>query len=433
MTDEVEKQAPAPPKKKGLHYGYFVCVAGFLTQSLLLTGQRSLSLGLVDISKGIGVTVGEAGALSAWYGLIYAGAGFFWGWLSDVIGPRKALTMAGGCVAIGLILFGILGQNGLPYALLTWSIVGLGAAGLFVATVPKLVAAWFTPDKRGHAMRFVTPGGGLTSMVLGTVFPLLVNATSWQTTYIILGCYAAVISIFFFVMMRDSPYEMGLTPIGSPPDAVPTPPVVNKSVMNFVDVLKLPMTWHFGIMYIIYIVAYSANSTYYAASMQVAGYTRLESGLGVSIASLVAVLCMQIWGPLSDRFERKTVIMMGCVGYAVVAFCYFMLLRGPIALWVCYVFVSLMQGLFGVNTVVLAALGDYFPAKFRGTANGVVSTMSMVGRYGGPVISGAFIDANGGNVGYGIGFTSIAAVIAAVAVMTLPNLKKGAKARGAEK
>jgi len=424
MEDNVAKQ---PPKKKGiLHYGYVVVVAGFLTQSLLLAAQRSLSLSINDIVPTLGVTLGEAGQISAWFGLIYAGAGFFWGWLSDTIGPRYALSLAGACVAVGLVLFGILGPNGLAWALFTYSIVGLGAAGIFIATVPKLIAAWFVPDKRGHAMRFVTPGGGLTSMLLGIILPLGINAVGWATCYIVIGCFGAVVTLFFFLLLRDSPYERGLTPVGSPPDAVPTPPVVSKTVYNFVEVLKMPITWHFGIMYTIYQFAWSANSTYYVATIRSAGYTGVEAGLAVTYASLFSIVMMQVWGPLSDRLERKTVILMGCCMYGISALIYFyLLISGKPALWVCYVMVCLMQGAFGINSTLMAAMGDYFPAKLRGTGNGVVSTMTMAGRYGGPAAAGIFLDNYGGKAGYGIAFASVFAFLAGIVAMTLPKKKVG--------
>lgn len=427
MEIQTVTNTPESPKRGGLHYGYIVVAAGFLTQVILLMSQRSLSIALVSIQETLKITYAQVGLISSYFGLVYAGAAFFWGWLADRIGPRLALTAAGACASVGLFFFGLLGGQSLNLAIATYTLVGLGCAGIYIATVPKLISAWFVPEKRGHAMRFITPGGGLTSMILGVVLPLGIAGSGWQNSFRVIGIIAAVVTIGFFTLLRNDPAEKGLTPVGSPEGTpvAPAPQRVKKQ-NDFAAVLKMKITWQIGIMYIVYQLGYMANSTYYVASIKKAGYSGVQAGLAVTIAAIVSIIFMQIWGPLSDKLERKTVIAIGCFGYAFFAAVYFLVLLGQPSLIVCYILVSLMLGCFGITPVIMAAFGDYYPAELRGTGNGVISTMSMVGRYGGPVLAGMMIDAAGGRVGYGFIFAAAAIAVSAILAITWPKLKEKA-------
>lgn len=424
MEPNIGNQIPQKPNKSWLHYGYVVVGAGFLTQVILLISMRSLSIALVNIQETLQITYAQVGLISSYFGLVYAGAAFFWGWLADRIGPRLALTGAGACASIGLLLFGLLGGQSLTMAIAAYTIVGLGCAGVFVATVPKLVSAWFVPEKRGHAMRFITPGGAITSMILGVVLPLGIASRGWQSCFVIIGIIATVVTIGFFSLLRNDPAEKGLTPVGSPPGTPVVPaPKKDKKDNSFAAVLKMSITWKIGIMYIIYQLGYMANSTYYVASIKRAGFSGPEAGLAVTIGAIVSILFMQVWGPLSDKIERKNVIAIGCFGYAFFAVIYYFVLLGTPNLMVCYLLISLMLGCFGITPVIMAALADYYPAALRGTGSGVISTMSMVGRYGGPFMAGLMIDAAGGKVGYGFLFAAIAVSVSAILTVTWPKLK----------
>ncbi|MCL1847446.1 MAG: MFS transporter [Coriobacteriia bacterium] len=428
-----EEGTIVPQKKGWRHYGYVIVVAGFLTQMTLLLGQRSLSLGLFEIQTTLGITAAEVGLISSYYGLVYAGAGFFWGWLSDKLGPRLGLSCAGIIVAFGLFMFGLLGANGLGIAIAMYTIVGLGCAGIYIATVPKLISAWFVPEKRGHAMRFVAPGGGITSMILGVAFPVIILVTSWQVYFMCAGGFAFLITCFFFFLIVDDPAKKNLVPVGSPPGTAVTPiPKQDRKKNEFAVVLKMPITWHIGVTYIVFQLAFMANSTFVVAIMRSFGYTPVQSGLGLTISSIGAICFMQAWGPMSDRLERKTVIAIACVGYALsgIAYCIVAMNSTP-SLITCYVFTILLQGFFAITPVLMAAFGDYFPAEIRGTGNGVISTMSMAGRYGGPVLAGMAIDFAGGLYGYGFLFTGVMALIAGGMTLTWPSIWKKRRAEAA--
>jgi MFS family permease len=93
-------------ENKGLHYGWLVVFGGFLTQIILLISIQTLPLVLAQIEGTLKITHAQAGSITSFFGLCYAGFSFFWGYLADKIGTRKTLTIAGILTSIMLILFG---------------------------------------------------------------------------------------------------------------------------------------------------------------------------------------------------------------------------------------------------------------------------------------------------------------------------------------
>ncbi|MDR2492716.1 MAG: MFS transporter, partial [Coriobacteriales bacterium] len=324
---------PAPARKKGLHYGFMIIAAGFLTQFVLLCCQRMPALTLENIRVALNISYTEVGLITSWFTVFYAGGAFLWGYLNDAIGAKKTLSLAAAVAAIGLVAFGAFAQNGLLVAVIVWSVAGLGCAGLYMATLPVLIANWFAPKRRGFAMGLITPGGNVCSIVLGLVVPTLVVSSSWQVGFIVVGVFCALVTVFIFAFVRTYPSEKGLAPYGSPAgtQAAPSPNVetlqeekdarqkpekdaghkagqkaVQKTarLSNFAHVLRSGITWHFGALYTIYQIGYMVSTTYYVASTIYAGYTPVEAGLGITFGGLATVVSLNVFGNLSDRIER---------------------------------------------------------------------------------------------------------------------------------
>ncbi len=407
----------------GAHYGWMVVFGGFLTQIILLISIQTLPLVLVQIEGTLKIAHAQAGTITSFFGLFYAGFSFFWGYLADKIGARKTLTIAGIVTSVMLILFGST-VDSLSKAIFLYALVGFGCAGIYTATIPKLIGEWFAPIKRGRAMSFITAGGVLTGATLGIVVPILSAANGWQGTFRILGIVSLVVTIVILLIVRNNPKEKGLLPVGiKSEDEIPKPQTGAK--VGFGAVLKKKITWHLGIMYIFWQLAYMAGTAFLAASMvKGIGFTPKEAGLGITIYNLFQLVGQQIWGPLSDRLERKTVISMAAIWWAVMAFI-FVATFGS-SLTVTYVIVALMGIGIGSVPVILATFSDYYSAEVRGTGSGVISTLAIVGRFFGPMLAGFAADASG-SLSSAFVFAGIMMIIAAIISFTLPAIKSKAK------
>ncbi len=408
-------------QKRRMHYGWVVVFGGFLTQIILLISLQALPIILTDIKASLNLDNASAGTITSVFGLCYAGFSFFWGFLADKIGTRKTLTIAGLLSALMLILFGLIADS-FAKALIIYALVGFGAAGIYSATIPKLIGEWFDPSKRGRAMSLITPGGVLTGAALGIVAPILATNFGWQTTFVIFGFVALIVTLVVFAIVRNKPGEKGLRPVGANPAAQPSVEKVTEAgeKATFTGVLKLKITWHLGIMYIFWQLAYMAIIAFLAVAIRGEGFTPVEAGLAVTIYNLCQLVGQQIWGPLSDRIERKFVIAISSIWWLIFALGFVFVYHS--GLTAIYIMVGLMGIGLGNVPVLLATFSDYYPKEIRGTGTGVISTLAVVGRFFGPMVAGILADASG-KLTAAFVFAAAMMLIASLIALTLPRLR----------
>lgn len=430
MLQEIEEVRK--PKKDGFHYAFIICLGGFLTQMIVLSCQRIPSIALEPIRETLGVSYSEVGLITSVFMVFYAGLSIVWGMLGDKIGTRKAITLACALSAVGAISFGFLAPMGLYVAIATWAIAGIGTAGLLMAILPKIVSRWFAPNKRGFGMSLITPGANFSAIILGIVAPIIIAATGWQATYIIFGILFAAISIFVFIVFREGPEEKGLSPYGAPAGTQAAPkPIIEKdpskegSLSKLGRVLKMPISWHFGLFYIIYQIAYMAATQYYVSSIQSAGFQLGEAALSITIGGILTIIVELILGQLSDRFERKNIIGGVVLIGAILGLAYWFYLSSVTvaSLYICYFFVALISASTGVITVIMTGAGEYYDDDIRATGTGFVGTINLIGRYLGPWIAGMVIDATG-VVGNSFGIVGACFLVAAIIAFSFPRVEK---------
>lgn len=425
-------EGTAPKKRGGLHYAFVICLGGFLTQFIVLSAQRLPAISLESIRQTLGVSYAEVGLITSIYMIFYAGLSFAWGMAADKFGTKRMIVLACGLASAGAISFGILAPMGLVPAIVTWSIAGCGTAGLLMAILPKIVSRWFAPEKRGMGMSLITPGANFSAIILGIVAPIIIASTGWEMAYIIFGGIYALIALFIAITFREGPEEKGLAPYGAPEgtQAAPTPTIeqpkaetASKSTETpIMRVLKMPITWHFGIFYIIYQIGYMAATQFYVASIQSAGFDLAQASLAITWGGILTIITELILGQLSDRMERKSLMAFMVALNAVLSLAYFFYLANTpeASLLACYFFVATISACTGVITVIMTAAGEYYDDDIRATGTGVVGTINIVGRYLGPWLAGMVIDASG-FVGDSFLIVGITMAIAAVIAFAMPR------------
>lgn len=405
-------------QKTAMHYGWAVVFGALLTQIVLMCGVQFVPIQMAAIAEGLQLTNAQAGSIMSVFGLFYAGCSFVWGYCADKFGARTAVSIAGLILGIGVIGFGMVADS-LTKALILIAIVGFGAAGVYSATIPKLIGAWFHPSKRGRAMSLITPGGVLTGAALGIILPRLSNAYGWQTASMIMGVVAIVCTISVYLIVRNYPEDKGLTPVGVP-EGETMAPAKKEEKGQFGKVLKMKITWHLGIMFIFWQVAFMIGTAFLAKSFVGGGATAVQAGLAVTVYNLCQLVGQQIWGPMSDKMERKTVITVAAVFWSFFTAGFVMLFGG--SLTTMYIMVGLMGVGMGMVPVILATFTDYYPTEIRGTGAGTISTMGLVGRFFGPMVAGIVADSVGSLSGaFAVG--AAAMFIAAIIAFTLPNIR----------
>ena len=433
MLQTIEDTAPSK-KGNGLHYAFIICLGGFLTQAIVLSCQRLPAVALEPIRQTLGVSYADVGLITSVFMIFYAGLSIVWGMLGDKIGTRWAMTIACGLASIGALLFGFFAQYGLPVAIGTWAIAGVGTAGLLMAILPKIVSRWFAPHRRGFGMSLITPGANFSAIILGIIAPLIIGAMGWQWTYVIFGIVFAVITVFVAAFFREGPEEKGLAPYGAPAgtQAAPAPKLrwirsrarlAQARRSSACSRCRFPGTSASSTSFTRLATWRRPSTTWRPSSPQ--ALILASASLAITWGGILTIICELILGTLSDHVERKNVIaaVVALSGIFGLAYFFYLTNTPSPSLMVCWIFVAIISATTSVITVIMTTAGEYYTDDIRATGTGFIGTVNVVGRYLGPWLAGMLIDATG-VVGNSFGIVGVTMLVAAVIAFTFPRLRK---------
>lgn len=414
-----------PKTKHTPKYAWVVALGGAFSQVAIIICNQLFQFNVAFIADDFGQAATSLAIASSLYGLCYAGFGMVWGSIADTIGFRKSMTIASCGAGLWCVLFGLLANDLLTVSIFL-GLTGAFASGLSIAVIPKLISTWFSPSTRGKGITLGLAGGYLTAMAMGIVMPALILNIGWRGCFIALGCVCLVLSPVLFCILRDSPASVGTVPFGTK-DPCGTPPATTKKDKGdarerMLRVLKLPITWKFGAIYILWQFMMTAENTYLTLALVESGYTLVIAGLVSTVYEGFSMLGGIVFPILSDRFPRKYVLaavsLVAGVAYASLYFV-FELDSLPIL----FMTIAVVGCFCAVLPLLQTTVAECFPPDLRGTGPGTVGTISLVGRFGGPLVAGWFI------VNLGAGSSSIFTMFAggclvAVGILSLLWLPK---------
>jgi len=124
-------------------------------------------------------------------------------WVIDTYGFRIAVSIGAVLMGVFGIVRGLAGSN---YQLVLWSTLGIAIAQPFLlnawTTVP---AKWFAIEERATAVGAVTLANLLGTGIGMAVTPFLYQLMSIATIQLIYGSIAAISSVFFVILARETP------------------------------------------------------------------------------------------------------------------------------------------------------------------------------------------------------------------------------------
>lgn len=386
-------------QSKGLHYAWWISIAAFLTQFILIVGVQGAGVILSLLADSIGVTVAVAALVVSFFNIGQAVGAPIWGWILDKIASRKTFTL--GCVlgSLSIMAFGLFSLN-LILACIFSLLMGLTMASIRDATLPKLISTWFAPNMRGRGIIPMSLGGTVGGTLLGIVLPQLLNNFSWEISYVILGIFGLVISLIVFLVIRNDPADLGLLPCGlSAAEAAEAPAEApageqQQTSGGMIAGFKMANAWILGIIYLLFQIYLVGNMNYIVTSVMDSGFDVAAAGLCVSIFSLTMCVSQIIFAALSDKIAIKYVLSIEFAGCFVGALLMVFLL-GNADLLVVYVITAIMGLFMGVTPIVQTQSAELFPVPQRGVGAGAVGALGMIGGIVGPLIVAAVISAMG--------------------------------------
>ncbi|MEV0120800.1 MFS transporter [Streptomyces sp. NPDC050703] len=223
------------PRRPRIHRAWFVAAVTFVT-IIGAAAFRSLPGLLIDPlheefdwSRG---TIGLAVSVNlALYGLTapFAAA------LMDRFGIRKVVAAALVVISLGSGL--TVWMDSAWQLLLCWGLlVGLGSGSMALAFAATVTNRWFTA-RRGLVTGILTAASASGQLIFLPVLSWVVEEHDWRPAAVTVALAALAVVPFVWLLLRDHPADVGLTPYGA--DAfVPKPPPVPGAARRTLHVLR---------------------------------------------------------------------------------------------------------------------------------------------------------------------------------------------------
>ncbi|SUE62668.1 MFS transporter [Roseomonas gilardii] len=200
-------------RQKGIHYGWVVAGATFLTMLATAGAMGSAGVMIEPLQQEFGwqnADISTAFALRlALFGLMGPFAAAF----MNRFGVRSVILCALALISAGL--FGSLVMRELWQLVLLWGvIVGLGTGMTAIVLGATVATRWFS-ERRGFVVGLLTASNATGQLVFLPILASLSTAYGWRTALVFVLGTLAIAMVVVLLLVRDRPADLGLTPYGT--------------------------------------------------------------------------------------------------------------------------------------------------------------------------------------------------------------------------
>ncbi len=402
-----------------VHYGWYVVAAGTLCVFAGLGfGRFALGMLLPAMGTSLELTYSQMGLISTSNFVGYLLAVLVCGYLSSRIGSRLLIFLALLLVAVSMLMVSQ-AQSFMTVAFF-YTLTGMGSGASNVPMM-ALVASWFSTGQRGKAAGFIVIGSGFAILLSGKLIPYLNQLREfdgWRISWLVLGIIVLIISVICFMVIRDSPGELGLKPfagMGSSRKDGHFPFDDGQKSVTRKDI------YHLGAIYFLFGCTYVIYATFIVTTLvQERGFSEMVAGNFWSWVGFLSLFSGPVFGTLSDKLGRKT----GLIIVFSIQMCAYLL----VALSLPGMFLYLSIGFYGIvawsiPSIMAALVGDYVGPQKTARVFGFITFIFALGQITGPAVAGFLAEKSGS-------FSSsfyMAAMFAGLAVVLSFLLKKPAQ------
>jgi MFS family permease len=334
------------------------------------------------MSSSLGLSYSQMGLISTANFFGYLVAVLAGGFAVRHFGSRRLIFTALILVGVSMALVGL--AEGFATVLVLFVLTGVGSGA---ANVPMmgLVTSWFERSRRGRAAGFIVSGSGFAILLSGWMIPVVNKARGvegWRFSWLLLALIVAAVAVLCLLVLRDTPQEMGLRPVG---DGSTDPPP-RLSAAGSSSGLRRSAILHLGGIYFLFGFTYAIYVTFIVTFLvREHGYSEGVAGSFWSAIGLLSLLSGPVFGTLSDRWGRKRGLMLV---FAIQSAAYLLAASGRPGL-----FLAVSVGLFGfvawsIPSIMAALVGDHVGPAKAAAAFGIVTFIFGFGQMAGPAAAG---------------------------------------------
>ncbi|MBF0289560.1 MAG: YbfB/YjiJ family MFS transporter [SAR324 cluster bacterium] len=379
-------------QNKNLHYGWFIVLAGMLCIfGCIGLGRFALGMLLPAMGISLNLSYSQMGLISTSNFIGYLLSVLLCGHLAARFGSRQLIFAA--LLLSGISMMLISTTSNLYAIILLYLLTGMGSGA---SNVPMmgLVSQWFVNKHRGKAAGLIVSGSGFAILLSGKLIPFLnqLSDYGWRLSWFSLGVVVVVIAVICVLILRNSPKEFGLLPVGT--QKIAGNSIISNNTPISTEHNSLPkIIYHCAAIYFLFGYTYVIYATFIVTTMvQERGFSEDTAGDLWSWVGVLSLLSGPVFGTLSDRLGRKTgliiVFFIQTIAYLLVA------LNLPDA------FLYLSIGCYGVvawsiPTIMTALVGDYAGPGKAVKVLGFVTFIFAIGQIVGPYLAGLLAEASG--------------------------------------
>ena len=381
---------------------YRYLIFGILGAAYILVFFHRLAPAImaVDMMRDLQISGALMGILASAYFYPYALMQIPAGLLSDSWGPRRSVTFFFIFAAVGSVALG-LAQN-VGTAIAARIVVGLGVAMVFVPTM-KILTNWFESEKFVRMTGVLMSLGGVGGYMAATPLALLSEAMSWRGAMIVIGVIMLGIALAVWLLVRDTPQEMGFQPL----NGISSANSANKKISLWRGmgmVLKEPRFWPMAMVFFLGATVTLSFSGLWGGPflMHVYGMSKTQAGGILSMMAIGLICGAPVMSLLSDKVfhSRKKVLMINQFS-ALCMFIFLAFFTGNFNKTLLYIWCFSYSFMISGSVVVgYASIKESFPMEISGTATGLVNIFPFAGAALGQPLMGWYLDHLGSTGGH---------------------------------
>ena len=322
-------------KKPKIHYAWMICIAG----SLMMLCSMGLCSNIFAVYLPFIEEAGLSGAQGSAIVSVRCISSFVCSFLVTAYYDRISLRLGSAAAvlagALSSVLFSVGGSPTMYYAASAVAGISYGFGTVIPASL--LMNNWFL-ERRALAMGIASAGSGLASILFAPLITSGVLRFGLRTVYLLQGVLIALCAVAVFLIVRDRPEDMNLTPYGDASDNSTTVAEPEQAQEHF----AIPG----GIWILLSVMMLMAGGSGQAASSHLSiltvasGYSAQTAALVATLFGLFLIVGKFIYGEIADRstVEKASVLFM--LIYAA-ACCESLLFNGT-SLWCCWLFPLLL-------------------------------------------------------------------------------------------
>lgn len=375
-----------------IHYAWVILAMGTLVVFGAL-GLARFGYGVIlpAMQSSLSLSNTQAGALVTANLLGYLILSAVGGALAARYGARNVVAIGLALTGVGMLFTGLAG--GFVAAMIWRTLTGVGSGASNVPAM-GLVSTWFAKRQRGLASGIAVSGSSIALIGAGPLVPRLLSVygeTGWRVSWFLFGGTTLALAVLDFVLMRNRPGEMGLSPAGDEAGNSSAP--TGDSRLDWSDVYGSLTVWHLGLVYIAFGFSYIIYMTFFTKYLIAeGGYSKEAAGALFMLVGWFSLFSGLIWGTVSDVIGRKRAL--------IVVYLIHTLAFGLFGLWPAPSGLTLSAIVFGlaawsIPAIMSATCGDLLGPRLAPAALGFITLFFGIGQAVGPSVAGLIADATG--------------------------------------